>query len=362
MKIETICCVAGKSGGHIIPCLTIIKNNHNQEHKNVLFFSSNTPLDKTILSDNKLVTWHVMLPLSTRAGSYITTLFNACRSFVISFFYLWKHKPTQIITTGGIVAIPTCMAGFILRIPITLYSLDAVPGKAIQFLTPLATSIVTPFATSQKYFPAQKYSVAPYPIKFNAKIDQTTALQKLGLSSERKIIAILGGSQGSRFLNQYMQQWINDPSFPTNTLQIIHQTGSLDDTDWKQLYASKNISAHVFSYHPDLALMYAAANIIICRAGAGTLFEIKFFNKPCIIIPLMTNTTTHQVDNAHAMASEYPEQFYTLAQSDVEKDPRMLYTHINQIINPTDQDYLQALESTLSEWNSENDNESYNDL
>jgi len=332
MNTQTICCVAGKSGGHIIPCLTVLKDNHYKEH-NVLFFSANTPLDTTILSDNKNVTWHIMLPLSTRAGSYIKTLFNACSSFVLSFFYLWKYKPTSIITTGGIVAIPTCIAGYILRIPITLYSLDAVPGKAIQFLTPLATSIITPFATSQKYFPTHKCSVAPYPIKYDSIFDQKTALQKLQLPSNKRTIAILGGSQGSLFLNDCIKQWINDSSFSADTMNIIHQTGSLDSTDWQQLYASKNITAHVFSYHPDLALMYAAADLIICRAGAGTLFEIKFFNKPCIIIPLMTKTTTHQVDNARAMASEYPELFHTLAQSDVEKDPHILFTCIDEIIN-----------------------------
>lgn len=331
MNTKTICCVAGKSGGHIIPCLTLIDNDKDT-HKKVLFFSANTPLDKTILSAHKNVSWHVMLPLSTRTGSYIKTLFNACYSFILSFFYLWKHTPTKIITTGGIVAIPTCIAGFILRIPITLYSLDAVPGKAIQFLTPLATSIVTPFASSTTYFPAQKCSVAPYPIKFNKHIDQATALQKLNLSSKRKTIAILGGSQGSLFLNQYMQQWINDPSFPSHDIQIIHQTGSIDDTDWQQLYASKHISAHVFSYYPDLALMYSAADLIICRAGAGTLFEIKFFNKQCIIIPLKTNTTTHQIDNAHAMTQEYPKLFHTLAQSDVEKNPDILHKLIQELL------------------------------
>jgi UDP-N-acetylglucosamine--N-acetylmuramyl-(pentapeptide) pyrophosphoryl-undecaprenol N-acetylglucosamine transferase len=332
MNKQTICCVAGKSGGHIIPCITVIKNNHNEQQNNVLFFSSNTPLDKTILSHNQLVTWHIMLPLSTRATSYIKTLFYACHSFILSFFYLWKHKPTQIITTGGIVAIPTCIAGYMLRIPITLYSLDAVPGKAIQFLTPLATSIITPFATSQKYFSAQKCSVAPYPIKYDSIFDQQTALQTLNLSSQKKTIAILGGSQGSLFLNECIKQWINDAEFPADAVQIIHQTGSVDSTNWNELYASKNIPAHVFSYYPDLAQMYAAADLIICRAGAGTLFEIKFFNKPCIIIPLKTNTTSHQVDNARAMASEYPDMFYTLAQSDVENDPKNLYELIKKII------------------------------
>jgi UDP-N-acetylglucosamine--N-acetylmuramyl-(pentapeptide) pyrophosphoryl-undecaprenol N-acetylglucosamine transferase len=336
MNKHIICSVAGKSGGHIIPCLTIAQHNnpHNTQPL-LLFFSSNTPLDKTILSHHKAVTWHIALPLSTRAGSYIKTLFNAFSSFIISFFYLCKHRPEKIITTGGIVAIPTCIAGFILRIPIVIYSLDAAPGKAIKALTPLAQSIVTCFASAQHYFPAHKCSVAPYPIKYKStdnKIDQHYAQESLGLSPNKKTILILGGSQGSLFLNECMKQWIADPSFDTDALQIIHQTGSTDSTDWQALYASHNTIAHVFSYYPDLALMYAAADLIVCRAGAGTLFEIKFFNKPCIIIPLSTNTTDHQVDNARAMANEYPELFCAIAQNDVEKDPNVLFTRISDIL------------------------------
>ena len=246
-----------------------------------------------------------------------------------------KHKPEKIITTGGIVAIPTCIAGFILRIPIVLYSLDAVPGKAIQFLTPFATSVVTCFASSQKYFPARKCSVEPYPVKYNNvdnMIDKATAQKHLPLSPDKKTVLVLGGSQGSLFLNQCIKQWINDSSFTSDTIQIIHQTGALDATDWNGLYASKNITAHVFSYYPDLALMYCAADLIICRAGAGTLFEIKFFNKQCIIIPLETNTTTHQVDNARAMANEYPELFYTSAQSDVEQSYETLFHKITELL------------------------------
>ena len=334
MNIKTICYVAGKSGGHIIPCLTLAHHENTQEKKNILFFSSDTALDKAILSQNNTIAWHVMLPLSTRAGSYIKTFFKACYSFIISFFYLLKHRPTQIITTGGIVAIPPCIAGFILRIPITLYSLDAVPGQAIQFLTPFATSIKTPFATSTHYFPAQKYSTSAYPIKFNAHtIDQHNALAELGLSFNKKTILVLGGSQGSLFLNECIKNWVQNSTFPADALQIIHQTGSLDATNWNELYAMHHVTAYPFSYHPNLALMYAAADLIICRAGAGTLFEVKFFNKPCIIIPLKTHTTTHQVDNARAMVSEYPELFHMLAQHEVEKDPKVLYELVTMLLN-----------------------------
>jgi UDP-N-acetylglucosamine--N-acetylmuramyl-(pentapeptide) pyrophosphoryl-undecaprenol N-acetylglucosamine transferase len=251
-----------------------------------------------------------------------------------SFFYLVKYRPEIIITTGGIVAIPPCLAGFILRIPITLYSLDAVPGKAIQFLAPFATSIITPFSSSQKYFSPHKCSAQLYPIKYRATADtcdQKTAVQQLGLSPEKKTIVVLGGSQGSLFLNNCMKKLVDDPSFDPETTQIIHQTGSLDGTNWQSLYEKKNVTAYVLSYMPDLEQIYAAADLIICRAGAGTLFEIKFFNKPCIIIPLETNTTTHQVDNARAMSQEYPELFYMLGQDHIEKDFEILVQKINAI-------------------------------
>src|ERR1044071_9775308 len=103
MNTETICCVAGKSGGHIIPCLTIAQNdtlsNNKNTQTNILFFSANTPLDKKILAENNMITRHVMLSLSSRAESYIKLVWHALSSFIISFFYLYKYKPEKIITT-----------------------------------------------------------------------------------------------------------------------------------------------------------------------------------------------------------------------------------------------------------------------
>ena len=336
MKTSTICFVAGKSGGHIIPCLTIAQNEHaHNDHLNILFFSANTDLDKKILAQNSLISWHIMLPLSTKAQSFFATALRTMISFVRGFFYLCKHKPESIITTGGIVAIPTCIAGFLLRIPITLYSLDAVPGKAIQFLTPFATSIITCFASSQRYFPAHKCVVKPYPIKYqniSTLPDPKSSLEHLGLAPYKKTIVILGGSQGSLFLNNCIKQLVRDCSFDGEFIQIIHQTGSLDTTDWKHFYQENNIAAYVFSYMPHLEHIYGAANLIMCRAGAGTLFEVKFFNKPCIIIPLETHTTTHQVDNARAMSNEYPELFCMFKQKDIEENNNTLLEKINDLL------------------------------
>jgi len=318
--------------------LTIAQeNNTDNAQQHLLFFSSNTPLDTKILAHNPAVTWHIPLPLSSRAQSFVKTFFSLFFAFISSFFYLCKHRPEKIITTGGIIAIPTCIAGFILRIPIIIYSLDAVPGKAIKALTPLASFIVTCFASTQQYFPARKCSVVSYPIKYTKNdnlINQDCAQKKLGLSPNKKTIVVLGGSQGSLFLNKCIKQWVTDPSYDANAINLIHQTGNADPTDWNNFYQSHNVTAHVFSYHHDLAHMYTAADLIICRAGAGTLFEIKFFNKRCIIIPLKTATTSHQVDNALAMVNECPELFQTIPQDVIEKDPHILFTHITAHIKP----------------------------
>lgn len=305
------------------------------EKPHLLFFSSNTDLDKKILSNDPRITWHIPLPLSSITGSYISTLLLSVSSFVKSFFYLCRYRPKKIITTGGVTALPVCIAGFLLRIPIILYSLDAKPGKAIKALIPFSDSIITCFASTQHFFPARKCFFRPYPIKFNTSdnsLNTHDAKNKLGLAADKKTIVVLGGSQGSLFLNNCIKQFVTNSSFPLNTLQIIHQTGSLDTTDWPKFYESHNITAHVFSYHPNLSHIYASADLIICRAGAGTLFEIKFFNKRCIIIPLKTSTTSHQVNNAQAMVDEYPQFFYTIAQDEIEKDPTVLFTYVYDIL------------------------------
>lgn len=332
---QTICFVAGKSGGHIIPCLTLARSYH---HKNpqlkTLFFSANTPLDKRIIDDNnQLVAWHVPLPLSSIARqsclSYFTIFWNCLYSFFSSFYYLCKHRPQEIITTGGVVALPVCYAGFLLRIPITVHCLDAVPGKAIKALAPIASKITVCFTRAQKYL--KNATLASYPIKYihhDQLIEPDVARTQLGLNPHKKTIVILGGSQGSLFLNECIKKWIQDPSFSSNTYQIIHQTGSLDSTDWKALYQQNTITAYVFNYQSDLSSVYAAADIIICRAGAGTLFEIQFFNKQCIVIPLKTQTTSHQVDNARAITEQYPDLFCLIDQELIEKQPNTLFSKL----------------------------------
>jgi UDP-N-acetylglucosamine--N-acetylmuramyl-(pentapeptide) pyrophosphoryl-undecaprenol N-acetylglucosamine transferase len=335
-KHHYICFVAGKSGGHILPCITLAQQAVNKHPDyEVLFFSTDSTLDKQLLSGNPIIKNHIQLKLGSlpygKLFSYPFFFINLILSFFKSLYHLNKSKPETVISTGGLVSIPVCFAAKLLGIPIELYELNVVPGKTIKLLAPLSHKVWICFEQSFNYLPAQKCALTSYPIKF---IDKTKIMAKdeavsgLNFSTMRKTILVLGGSQGSIFINNAMRHFVEHNSHLYATIQVIHQTGALDSTDWHKFYENKNIPALVFSYSDKIGQYYAAADLVICRSGAGTLAEIIFFDKQCITIPLETKTTMHQIDNANAAAHKCPDLITVLTQTDVELN----YEHLSNAI------------------------------
>jgi len=335
-KHHYICFVAGKSGGHILPCITLAQQtiNKHPDYK-VIFFSTDAKLDMQLLSGNPIIKNHLPLKLSKIPyGSLLKFpkfFLHIIYSFFKSIYYLRKMKPETVISTGGYVAIPVCFAAKLLGIPIELYELNVIPGKTIKLLAPLATKMWICFEQSFQYLPAQKCTLTSYPIKF---IDKTKimakedALRELQFSLDKRTLLVLGGSQGSIFINNAIHHFIERNAGLHHSIQVIHQTGALDSTDWHLFYAERNIQALVFSYSDNIGHYYAAADLVICRSGAGTLAEIMFFNKQCITIPLETKTTMHQIDNANAAAHKCPELITVLKQKEVELN----YPHLSAAI------------------------------
>lgn len=308
--------VAGRSGGHIIPALTIAQ----QHNAHALFFSTDTALDQTILKDHALHYVPLTLPNIPRNPLKLIVFgFQFMRAFFKSIYELYRFKPQELISTGGYIALPVCIAAYCLRIPITLYELNAIPGKATSWLAPLATTIHICFENSAHYLPKKKCVLSAYPLRFaaHAHNEQHTIAPSLGFSPEKKTILILGGSQGSLFINERFKLALESNSSLRSSIQVIHQTGGQDQTDWTSLYTQHKIPAIVFDFQNDITPYYRAADLIICRSGAGTLFEAMFFRKPCITIPLETQTTDHQIDNARAMAKQYPHLVTIMYQKDV---------------------------------------------
>jgi len=242
-------------------------------------------------------------------------------------------RPARIITTGGILALPVACAAFCLAIPLDLYVLDAVPGKALLALNSFADTIYCCFEDSKKFFVHPKVYLCDYPLQYSLEelnCSQDDALIKLGFNTKKKTLLVLGGSQGSLFLNNLIRHWIVENPLHAEQVQIIHQYGNDTTTDWHTWYDLNHTACHyVFDYTKNLSCMYSAADLIVARAGAGTIFEAKAFGKKTVLIPLKTFSTEHQVDNAIAIQKMFPDQFDFFFQEDIERDVKLLYNTIS---------------------------------
>lgn len=334
---KIICFVAGHSGGHIIPCL-IQANKELQEDKNnqILFFSTNSELDNKIIKNYNFISYHITLSVTNipdyrKVYKLLKFTYNLFNSFIKSFLMLRKYKPEKIVSMGGLISIPVCLAGKLLGIPIELYELNVEPGKTIYLLSKFSSIINICFKETKEYFPNKKCNLINYPIRFNKehKISKVNALESIGLSFTKKTILIIGGSQGSIFINNLIKEWILNNQNLHDNIQIIHQTGVLDSFNWKEFYKSYCIQAITFDFYDKMENFYSAADLIICRSGAGTLAEILFFEKTCVTIPLETKSTCHQILNANCLSKQYPDLFYVLKQSDITINKELFYKLLN---------------------------------
>lgn len=318
---KTIIFVAGRSGGHIIPCISLAQEVKQQSAQTrTIFLTTNTPLDNQIIAQHSWIDNHYAYNLGNFPGKKFWKYPSFITQFLICFFKsLWLFyttKPTKITSTGSYIAIPICYAAKLLRVPIELYELNVIPGKAIKLLAPLANTVHICFKQTQQYLPKIACGLASYPLKSilkNNTLSQLDALQKLGLSANKKTILILGGSQGSQFLNNLIKDYVQS----SPDIQVIHQTGNDHSLDWQALYKKYTIAALVFDFAANIEQYYAAADIILCRAGAGTLFELVHLNKKVLTVPLETASTNHQKYNALALAEQYPNLITVLEQREI---------------------------------------------
>lgn len=341
MNTHSIAFVAGRSGGHIIPALTLAQQiKENDPDTRIIFFSTTYPIDGAIIKKHgATITEHVPLSLGSvpfyNIFKIIIFSINLCRAFFKAVRVLKKYRPSRVVGTGGYISIPVCMAARALSIPVHLYDFDAKPGKANRFLAPYATHINICFEQAKTYLPEQKCVLTTYPIRFSGASKMQTHEQaciELGLNPNKKTIFINGGSQGSVFINACIKEWLELNPHLHSLIQIIHQTGGYDKTDWKALYAQMEIPALVFNYRADLAVCYNACDVIIMRAGAGSLFEALFFEKPVITIPLETSQTAHQKDNARALSQKNPKLVTMLTEQEIRQDNMIFFRMLNRYI------------------------------
>ena len=310
--METVFFIGAKSGGHINPLISYNKKMRNEnflKKYRSIFLTSTSNLDKKIIEfekndDENFIDEYFQMKYS-KIGFFPKDIFYFLNDFFSSIYYIVKYKPVAIYTTGGIVSLIITFIAFLFKIPTYIFHLDSVPGKAGKIISFWAKENWVTFEVLKKEF-KNSYK-KDYPIKFSkdSLISKFEACKKLKIPFEKKIIFVTGGSQGSEEINDLIISFFkNNSSEENKKIYCIHQVGKGFKDEIEKFYRENFIDSTVFEYEKDLSNFYCASDLIVGRAGAGTLFEINFFDKKSLIIPLRNVANNHQVENAKNFKNE----------------------------------------------------------
>jgi len=208
-----------------------------------------------------------------------------------------KFKPDVVIGTGGFASGPTLQMANRKRIPTLVQEQNSYPGITNKLLAKKASAICVAYDGLERFFPVEKIVKTGNPVRqdlLEIADKRNEAQQFFQLNSNQKTLLILGGSLGARAINKLIESQIN--WLVENKVQVIWQTGKLYYDDYRYFDTLSGVNVVEFINKMDLA--YAAADIIISRAGAGSISELCIVGKPVIFIPSPNVSEDHQTKNA----------------------------------------------------------------
>ncbi len=298
-----IAIVSGGTGGHIYPGIAIAQEIRRKDPgASVLFLGSEEGLERELLSREEYQVKLIWSRALLRKFSYqaVTAPFVSAVGFFQSLWILLWFSPRVLISTGGYASLPVVMAAKILRIPVVLHEQNVLPGAVNRISRRLARKVFLSFPESLKYL---KGEVVGNPVRREIiEAERQKARRRLGLSPEKKVVLVMGGSQGSKKINETL---VSSLGRVPAEIMILHIIGNRD-FGWVNRYLEgKRIGNYrALPYLHDMADALAAADLAVSRAGATAIAEFLARGLPMVLIPFPYAAEDHQRLNARAVAEK----------------------------------------------------------
>jgi UDP-N-acetylglucosamine--N-acetylmuramyl-(pentapeptide) pyrophosphoryl-undecaprenol N-acetylglucosamine transferase len=237
---------------------------------------------------------------------------------------LWKahkiiksFKPDIAIGTGGFASGPLLQMAALNNIPTLIQEQNSYPGITNKLLSKKAKKICVAYDGLERFFPADKIIKTGNPVRQSLlEVDSKTVESKnfFDLKHGKYTLLVIGGSLGSRRINQLIEKELD--FFDTQNVQIIWQCGKLYYQQYKIYNNTKNVQ--VFEFLNTMDLAYAAADVVISRAGASSVSELCIVGKPVVFIPSPNVAEDHQTKNAMAIVNN--DAAIIIKEEDLEAD------------------------------------------
>lgn len=329
---NTFVFAGGGTGGHIYPGLAVcdelrsLAEKNNQEIK-IIWLGNSSGMDKNLVEKSGSVDLFVGIP-SGKLRRYFSLknfsdLFKIFAGLVKSFFVLLRLRPAILFSKGGFVSVPPCVAARFLRIPVFTHECDFTPGLATRLNSKFASKILVSYDETKFFLPKEKRELTVVtgnpvrPVFYNTNPEEGRKFlfsERSDYDPEKPLLLVLGGSLGAHQINELVASNLD---WLAERFNVVHQCGAKDADSMPKNHPGYFL--HPFIYK-EMSDVISAADIVLSRAGANSIWECSVLGKPMVLIPLCgSGTRGDQVDNARffeergaaiVLLGEYAESDY----------------------------------------------------
>ncbi|MDQ6664145.1 MAG: undecaprenyldiphospho-muramoylpentapeptide beta-N-acetylglucosaminyltransferase [Acidobacteriota bacterium] len=285
----------GGTGGHVIPLIAVAQELRERGHE-VVFVGTENGIEARLVPAAGFPIEYISIGGLKSVGTMqkLISLRQLMRGTGQQTRRMRTKRPAAVFSMGGYVAGPPVLAALMRRIPLVVMEPNAVPGFTNRRIAPFVSRALIGFEAASRYFPRGKTEVTGVPVR--------EAFFHLAPKPKQDVFSVLitGGSQGSRTLNEAARtSW---PLFQQSGLPVrfLHQTGSASFNAIERDFARSGCAGEVTAFINDMPAAFEAADLIVCRSGAGAVAELAAAGKPSILIPFPFAADQHQLRNAEA--------------------------------------------------------------
>ena len=287
----------GGTGGHLSPGIALAEALLARGHIVTLFISQKKVDARLIEKYPHLAVERVpSAPFGWRPGAHLHFHWWQAKGLLFSLKFLRSQRPDAIIGFGGFTNTGVVLAGWLLGIPVALHEANRVPGRAVRVLSRLAHRLYLPPGVRLPGIRGVRVRHTGLPVRSEiARLSRDAARAQLGVDPAQKLLVLIGGSQGSGSLNQWAEA--NLAALAQAGIQVYCLTGldkgSVGPRELRPPHGPM-VQAWFEPFSDRMGVLLSAADLVVSRAGAGTLAELVRCETPAVLIPFPQAADNHQ--------------------------------------------------------------------
>lgn len=293
MSVKPVLIMAGGTGGHVFPALAVADELRSRGVP-IVWLGTHKGIEARVVKQaGYQIEWLSITGLRGKnAATLLLAPFRLIMACAQAFRVLWQRKPGVVLGMGGFTAGPGGLMAWVMRRPLLIHEQNAVAGLTNRILSHLANEVLEAFPQTFN----KKARTVGNPVR--EEIQQLSDPQmRIGSHTDALRVLVIGGSLGAVRLNEIVPEAVSKIVADARP-EILHQTGTANLEMTRALYQRHGVDARIEAFIDDMAAAYGWADLVICRAGAMTVFELAAAGVGSILVPYPYAVDDHQTANA----------------------------------------------------------------